>query len=171
MSSAIELGPRLRADTGHLSEVHALLADRSAWLRSKGVAQWSPVYPVARLRREIEAGYVWYWEANGKVAATVTLFPAPPDYYPPEVWRDAARAWYIARLAVATRLAGAGTGKRLLAEIERDAAVEQLQVLRLDVPASNPFLEGYYTAVGFCRVATGEVKGAPGLFLEKRLAP
>jgi predicted GNAT family N-acyltransferase len=170
MSSALELGPRLRAGIDDLSEVYALLEERSAWLRSKGVAQWNPVYPMERLSREIEAGHVWYWEVNRKIVATVTLFSTRPDYYPPHVWQDTTRAWYIARLAVATRLGGAGIGKRLLNSIEHDGALEELQALRLDVAASNPFLEEYYAALGFCRVATGEIKGAPSVFLEKRLA-
>jgi GNAT superfamily N-acetyltransferase len=170
MSPAIELGPRLRASTDQLSEMYALLEERSAWLRGKALAQWSSRYPIERFMREIAAGHVWYWKANEAVAATVTLYPTRPDYYPPHVWNDAGRGWYVARLAVTTRLAGQGIGRRLVAQIEHDATIEGLHVLRLDVVASNPFLEAYYTAVGFRRVAVGEIKSEPCLFLEKALA-
>ncbi len=164
-----DLGLRQRATATDLARVYALLEEGSAWLRSKGLAQWNPPYPIERFRRELEAGYVWLWAERESPIATVTLFPTRPDYYPDQIWSDGIPAWYICRLAVARRLAGGGVGHEVLTQIERDAAANGLAALRLDVTASNPFLERYYVERGYTRVATGDIKGGASVFLEKRL--
>lgn len=160
-------GPRLRASEGEFAEVYALLEEGSAWLRGRGLVQWNPVYPRERFVRELGAGYVWYWRMDGKVFATVTLFPNRPEYYPDGVWDDAVPAWYVCRLAVSRVHAGAGVGRRILDQLEVDAARSKLRMLRLDVTASNPFLERYYRDLGYRRVASGEIKGGLSIFMEK----
>jgi GNAT superfamily N-acetyltransferase len=167
--STIDLGPRVRASRSDLPDVYALLEEASAWLSEKGLLQWYPAYPLERFTRQVEEGDVWYWKGGESVIATVTLLPRRPEYYPDHVWNDALPAWYVCRLALTRRLAGAGVGKRLLTQIENDAAAARLRALRLDVTASNPFLEEYYKALGYRRAALGESKGGQSIFMEKAL--
>lgn len=151
--------------------MYALLEEGSAWLRSKGLTQWDPVYPRERFTREIGAGYVWYWGTDGRVIATVTLFSERPEYYPDEVWRDGVAAWYVCRLAVSRKHSGTGVGRRILDQLEMDAASSKIRRLRLDVTASNAFLESYYEDSGYLRVAVAEISGAPSIFMEKSVQP
>jgi len=149
--------------------VYGLLEEASAWLRARGSTQWNPVYPLARFGRDIEHGHVWHWTLGPRIAATVTLLPSRPEYYPPDVWADRVTAWYLTRLAVARALSGQSIGARLLGQIETDARAAQVRALRLDVSAENRFLEQYYAARGFRRVAAGDIFGTPSTFFEQRL--
>lgn len=115
----------------------------------------------------IDAGHVWYWVAEGEVVATVTLDLRRPSYYPARVWEDAIPAWYVCRLAVSRLAGGREVGSHVLAEIEEAATHSGVRVLRLDVTASNPFLESYYSARGFSRVAEDDVMGERAVFMEK----
>jgi len=135
------------------------------------LAQWDPVYPLERFAREVSAGYVWYWRVDGSVLATVTLFPERPEYYPDGVWQDSVPAWYVCRLAVSRTHARAGVGRRILHQLELDAASSEARMLRLDVTASNPFLERYYRDLGYRRVAEGDIKGGAAVFMEKPVEP
>jgi GNAT superfamily N-acetyltransferase len=147
--------------------VYGLIEETSAWLQTKGVAQWNPIYPIERYRREIEAGYVWYWKGETEPVATVTILPHRPDYYPAGLWGDEIPAWHLCRFVVARKLSGRGVGEQLLNELESDAARAGISRLRLDVSGSNPFLERYYLAQGFLSRGTAEIMGARSVILER----
>ncbi len=169
-ASSPVLSKRICAGAGDLRRLYVLLEEASAWLAARGVAQWNPVYPFARFAREVERGDVWYWLGDGEIVAMATLLPSRPEYYPDDLWHDAARAWYLCRFAVSRKLSGRSVGDRVLREIESDAAGEGIDALRLDIVANNPFLAEYYSARGFTRVATLAMHGQPSIFFEKVLA-
>ncbi len=146
-----------------------MLVEASAWLRQKGLAQWSPEYPSDRFAREVASGCVWYWSVAGEPIATVTLHESRPEYYPRDVWQDKTAAWYLSRFAVARRLAGQRVGELVLDGVERDAVAAGARVLRLDVTTANPFLGGYYLAHGFERYQLVEIFGEPSALFEKTL--
>lgn len=171
MALDLDMGPRLRATPSELHAVYALIEESSAWLRDKGLAQWNPVYPFERFSREVEQGRVWYWTSRTGPTATVTLQEQRPEYYPDEIWNDDVAAWYLCRFAVTRKLLGANVGPRLLAELEQDAALADRRALRLDVTASNPFLEKYYVTHGFGRVAVAEIRSESSVLLERTVSP
>jgi hypothetical protein len=103
--------------------------------------------------------------------ATVTLLEQRPDYYPDEIWNDDVAPWYVCRFAVTRKLLGANVGPRLRAELEYAAAASGRRALRLDVTASNSFLEKYYATRGFERVAVAEIRSESSVILEKTVSP
>ncbi len=117
--------------------------------------------------REVERGAVWFWLEDDQVAATATLLPSRPDYYPEEIWNDGASAWYLCRIAVSRRLASRSVGDQVLQQVESDAIEAGIRACRLDVVTKNPFLAKYYESRGFRRVALLEMRGVPSIFLEK----
>jgi GNAT superfamily N-acetyltransferase len=166
----LDIGPRLRATPSELHAVYGLIEESSAWLRDKGLAQWNPVYPFERFSREVEQGHVWYWTSRMGPTATVTLLEQRPNYYPDEIWNDDVAAWYVCRFAVTRKLLGTNVGSRLLLELEHAAAIAGRRALRLDVTASNSFLERYYATRGFRRIAVADVRSERSVFLEKTVS-
>lgn len=160
---------RLQARADDLADVYALLEEASAWLHTRGIDQWNTPYSRDRLDREVLAGHVWCWKAEARVIATATLLPRTPDYYPKGIWDDMLPAWYVCRLAVSRSLKGAAVGEHILLQLAEDALRDGIKALRLDVTAANSFLETYYGARGFRRVAEGYILGHRCLFLEKPL--
>lgn len=159
----------MQAKAGDWQKLHELLVDASAWLREKGLRQWNSPYPPHRFVSDVEAGRVWYWAVGGEPVATATLDEHRPEYYPPGVWNDPLRAWYICRFTVARRLAGQRVGAQVLERIAAEAADAGILALRLDVTAANPFLEGYYLARGFQRFEAVEIFGEPCVLLEREV--
>ena len=160
---------RVHATSADSARAYAVLEEATAWLRSKGIAQWDELYPRARFEREVEEGLVWVWKREDEIVATVTLHAERPEYYPTHVWTEGADAWYVCRFAVARAYSGTGLGAQLLRELERDALTVGKGALRLDVTAANPFLHAYYAALGFDEHARHELAGDEAIFLEKAL--
>jgi GNAT superfamily N-acetyltransferase len=159
----------LRAKPSDAEPLYGLLVEASTWLKAKGVRQWNPEYPRSRFVREIDEGLVWYWAAQGEAIGTVTLFESRPAYYPQGLWEDEVRVWYMCRFAVSRKLVGRRLGEQMLDGLETDAAAEGIRALRLDVIASNSFLEAYYVTRGFERCQAGAIFGEECAFLERRL--
>lgn len=159
----------MQAKSSNSEELYGLLVGASAWLKAKGLRQWNPEYPRQRFDREIREGHVWYWTTGAEAIGTVTLLERRPAYYPPGVWEDAVRAWYVCRFTVNRKLVGQQVGERLLDGLDRDAGAAGIQALRLDVTNSTPFLERYYLGRGFKRCQTAEIFGERCALLEKAI--
>jgi GNAT superfamily N-acetyltransferase len=159
----------MQATASDASEAYASIQECSDWLRAKGISQWDPVYPRQRFDRDVAAGEVWVWRSPAGIDATVTLSSVRPDYYPRYLWKDAERACYVCRFAIARRLKGAQLGVRLLGELERDARVAGIATLRLDVSAAYPFLTAYYVERGFEVIDRADIMGVAAVFLQKTL--
>jgi len=163
----MDIGSPLRASTSDFEKLYAILAEASAWLRERGVNQWTAPYPRDRFAREIERGWVRYWAIAYEPVATVTVYETRPEYYPRGIWEDDTRAWYLCRFAVARSHARRGIGDQALAALDREAESEDVHCLRLDVTTSNPFLEHYYQARGFQTAHTAKLFDTSCKFLEK----
>lgn len=148
---------------------YEIIRERAAWLRERGVEQWSPPYPYHRFAQEVSRGEVFALFVRGAMAGTVTLLRDEPDYYPEIPWKSHGPSWYICRLAIARFLGGNGFGQQALDIIERTARTAGVMSLRLDVVASNPFLERYYAAHRFSAVVSGVIRGTPSVFMEHAL--
>jgi hypothetical protein len=61
------------ADETDLSEVLAILAECSAWLKTKGIIQWPDRFPEAPILRTIQRGEVFVATESETPVATVTL--------------------------------------------------------------------------------------------------
>jgi len=165
----VDIGRRKQANPSELGNVYQLLVNATAWLREKGLSQWSRVYPVERFAKEVSAGQVWYWGIADEPIATVTVYENRPEYYPAGAWEDSATAWYLCRLAIARQFVGQRVGESVLASLEGDAAAAAVQALRLDVATSSSFLERYYVGQGFERHQVVEIFGERAALLEKTI--
>ena len=79
-------------------------------------------------------------------------------------------ALYLHKLAVARFAAGRGLGQRLLAESERHATAQRLELLRLDCWDGNDVLRRYYRDAGFQEGDAVESYGYRVRLFEKRVA-
>lgn len=170
VADALELAPKAVARASDLDDVYALLPEASEFLRERGIAQWRVPYPRERFARDVASGAVWYWRAESAVAATLTVSSSRPDYYEGDLWLDPKDAWYLTRFAVARRFARRGIGAKVLDQVAIEAAASGVQALRLDVNATNPFLERYYLEHDFRRVAAAQIRGEPSVLLERECA-
>jgi protein-tyrosine phosphatase len=142
--------------TAHLEELDAvidILAECSAWLRSKGIVQWPDRYSPAQLLPSLEAGDLYVVEDGDALAATVTL-----QWSDPMFWGDRADAGVLHRLGV--RRSHAGLGRDVVAWAETEASARGRAFLCLDCLSTNHRLRRYYEERGFSMV--GQVMGPPG---------
>jgi GNAT superfamily N-acetyltransferase len=95
---------------------------------------------------------VWVADAEGAAVATLTLS------WSDVLWPDDGRAGYLHRFA--TRQAGTGLGAALLHWATDAVRARGRDRLRLDCPAENGALRGYYERAGF--VHRGDVVLHPG---------
>ena len=142
------------------AEVLSVLDEAAAWLREQGIAQWPARFEPSWVEDAIRRGETWLVEADGAIAATVTL-----DWSDP-VWLDAeGSAGYVHRMAVRRR--GAGLGLVILAWAAEVARQHGCGALRLDCVTSNGRLRAYYEAAGFEWRGDVTVGGAPGQRLDE----
>jgi len=159
----------IKAKKADFERLYAIILECSSWLKSEGIAQWNPPYPEKRFMEEIEKGKVFYFLEGKEIIGTATLLKRKPDYYAGDPFDNKEKAWYICRLAVPRKLKNRSMGIKILSEIEEKAVKSGLRALRLDIPKSNPFLEMYYTKLGFRNVGNGVLRGTPSFFMEKRM--
>ncbi|WP_407286252.1 GNAT family N-acetyltransferase [Streptomyces sp. BP-8] len=165
---------RLARVGADLASLVALYDSAARWMQKSGIDQWKPGgKDEAHFRRRIAEGEVWLAEVGGEIAGAFELWwedepawgPQPPE------------AGYVHRLMVDRGRAPAGTGRAMLAHVERRISESGRQWARLDCVSSNPRLRTYYEAAGYTVVGEQPFKednggGSPyGVtLLEKRLA-
>ena len=148
------------ARPGEEEVVLDVLAEAAAWLRGRGIAQWPARFPVESVRAQIVAG-----QALLVGDAVATLAVTEDD----DLW-DPAPAYYISRLAVARRAAGAGLGYRIIDWVTDKATEHGKQYVRLATASNNPALRQYYEKVGFTHVADPPRARWPTSLYERRLS-
>lgn len=155
--TAYTLRPAETADTEALI---ALRADAEAWLRSRGIQQWTDDYSdYARgaLRHAVADGAAWVLcddQAHTVVATASLSSQADQDFWG---WLPAdqqAASLYIGKIIVSTAVRGAGLGDAILNWGSQRAADAGCQWLRLDVRRDNHKLQNYYVTRGFTHVRT-----------------
>ena len=139
---------RARADD--LDEVADVLAECSAWLRSKGIIQWPDRFPPNQFLPSFEAGDLYVVDGESALAATVTL-----QWSDPMFWGDRADAGFLHRMGV--RRSSAGLGAGIMQWADAEVLVRGRQYLCLDCLSTNDRLRRYYEDHGYSMV--GELTG------------
>jgi ribosomal protein S18 acetylase RimI-like enzyme len=133
--------------------IDRLLYEAAAWLESRGIRQWSAVWPPSErhqavTRERIARGWCYLSRCGAAIAGTLTLQPSDRA-----LWgEDGDRALYVHGLAISRGFAGQGVGLAPLRWAEREAAARGRRWLRLDCKADNYGLRAYYRRAGFSEV-------------------
>ncbi|MEU1016615.1 GNAT family N-acetyltransferase [Streptomyces sp. NPDC005900] len=170
MSVPLSVRAARESDTATLA---GLYDGAARWMRERGIEQWRPGDKDERhFRRLITSGVdeVWLAHEGEEVVGAFEVW-----------WRDEA-AWgvrapdagYVHRLMV-RRGARPGTGRAMLAWVERRIAAAGRALCRLDCVTAGPRLRAYYEDAGYTVVgelpdkvaADGSTYGVT--LLEKRL--
>jgi GNAT superfamily N-acetyltransferase len=154
----ISLTPATPAD---LATILGFRAETAAWLRQRGIDQWSNPFPAEGIMATIEAGETWMAWDGPLPAATITIARQGEC----ELWSEAERAEpaiYCHKLTVARTHAGKGLGAELLDWAGGEAHDEGRHWLRLDAWDTNSRLHDYYRSQGFwyIRMANRPPSGA-----------
>ena len=152
-----------------IDTAYGFIKECTNWLNSKGIPQWRTIYPKEKFLDDIRQEVVYLFTKDEVAVGTVSLYKKPPSYYPDKVFNDNVAAWYVCRLAVSRGRGSRGLGERCLNAISRAAVNNHIAALRLDVAKQNPFLENYYAAQSFQRIALSEIFGEQTVFMEKRM--
>jgi GNAT superfamily N-acetyltransferase len=127
-----------------------VLAEVSAWLRTKGIRQWPERFSGDFFDGYVGRGELYVATIAGEIIGTVTL-----QWLDPPFWGDRQDAGFVHRLAV--RRSPAGWGRTLLDWAEQKALEQGRSFLCLDTLSSNTRLRRYYEDMGFRSV--GEISG------------
>jgi GNAT superfamily N-acetyltransferase len=127
-----------------------VLAEVSAWLRTKGIKQWPARFPVDFFQSYVRRGELYVATIAAEIVGTVTLQWSDPSF-----WGDREDAGFVHRLAV--RRSHAGWGRTLLDWAEQKAVERGRSFLCLDTLSNNTRLRRYYEDMGFR--AVGEING------------
>jgi GNAT superfamily N-acetyltransferase len=133
-----------------VAAVADVLAEGSAWLQSKGIAQWPARFSADFLLGYVQRGELYVATEDGDVVGTVTLLWSDPPF-----WGDRQDAGVVHRLAV--RRSHTGSGRALLDWAEGQVVAKGRSFLCLDTLSSNTRLRRYYEDLGFR--AVGEITG------------
>lgn len=138
------------ATPGDVAAVIDVLAEASAWLRSKDIHQWPPRFSEGFIAATAEGGELYVAVECSDLVGTITL-----QFSDPMFWGERADAGFFHRLAV--RRSHAGLGRSLIDWADRQTEAGGRPFLCLDAMTSNRRLRDYYEAMGFEEV--GQIEG------------
>lgn len=125
--------------------VLALLAEAAEWTASIGFANWPARFPRAVVTHGIAERELYVVHERDAIVATVAL-----QWSDVMFWGEReADAGYVHRLTVRRDRAGTGLGATILDWAAQQVRAADRDWLRLDVPADNLPLCGYYERLGF----------------------
>jgi ribosomal protein S18 acetylase RimI-like enzyme len=133
------------AQPGEEDIVLDLLAEATAWLNGRGIAQWPSRFPTNSVQAQIAVGEALLVEEAQHPIATLAVAEEDTELWGP----NTAPAYYISRLAVVRRASGAHLGRRLIDWVAAKAAERGRQYVRLATASNNPALRRYYERAGF----------------------
>jgi RimJ/RimL family protein N-acetyltransferase len=139
-----------RADEDDVAEVLAILAESTAWLKTKGIVQWPDHFPRSVIADAMDRGDLFVATERSVIVATVTL-----QWSDPAFWGERDDAGFVHRLAV--RRSHAGTGRAVIEWAEEEVTSVGRSYLGLDCLSGNQRLRRYYEELGFRLV--GEIAG------------
>jgi GNAT superfamily N-acetyltransferase len=139
-----------RAGRGDLPTVIDILADTTAWLKTKGIVQWPDRFPPSVITSAIDSDGVYVVTKGVEAVATISL-----QRHDPSFWGERDDAVFVHRLAV--RRGHSGLGRSLLDWAAKQARSEGRSYLCLDCLSTNQKLCRYYEDLGFR--AVNEVAG------------
>jgi predicted N-acetyltransferase YhbS len=150
------------ARPGDVEAVGDVLAEASAWLQGKGIAQWPARFAADFLLGCTERGELYVATDGDSVVGTVTLQWSDPPF-----WGDRNDAGFVHRLAV--RRSHPGSGLTLLQWAEGQVLARGRSFVCLDTLATNSRLRRYYEDLGFR--AVGEITGPASHPTDPALGP
>ncbi len=152
-----------------LATILGFRAEAAAWLRQRGIDQWSNPFPPEGILATIEAGETWIaWDGPVPVA-TITVAREGET----ELWSEAERAEpaiYCHKLSVARAYAGRGLGAELIDWAGGIAHQERRRWLRLDAWDTNASLHHYYRSQGFRFVRVAD-RAPSGVLFQRPASP
>ncbi|MFD7161683.1 GNAT family N-acetyltransferase [Kribbella sp. NPDC059898] len=145
-----------RATSADEPAVTALIADRAAWLVSRGLDQWTVKDPARTTAATIAAGETWLLvDQDQAPIGTITMSTrADRDF-----WTDHDPALYLSKIATAVDRAGEGLGELLVHAAYLYGMAHQVSLLRWDVWRTNTALQDYYQRIGGDLVDVVHVQG------------
>ncbi|EME58716.1 GNAT family N-acetyltransferase [Amycolatopsis decaplanina] len=154
------------ARPGEEDAVLDLLAEAAAWLAGRGIHQWPQRFPRESVRHQIQVGEALLIIGRREPIATCVVTEADP-----ELWGVTAEsAYYLGRLAVARKAAGAGPGNRIIDWIGEKAAARGKAFVRVATTRDHPALRGLYARAGFEHVADPPAAEWPTSLYQRRAA-
>jgi ribosomal protein S18 acetylase RimI-like enzyme len=145
--------------------VEALLDAAAAWQQSRGIRQWRPGQFRDEVRETIASGDLYVARRDGVIIGCFLLDTESPSWMTRwliEHGRVPAQGAHLGRLTVAREASGSGLGLELVNAASRLAAQSGFAYLRLDCPAENTRLRGYYLAAGFSYCGDVNTRGPNG---------
>jgi GNAT superfamily N-acetyltransferase len=139
-----------RAVEEDVSDVLAVLAEATAWLRTKGIVQWPDRFPRSVIAAALDSGGLFVATEGSAIVATVTLLWSDPSF-----WGDRDDAGFVHRLVV--RRSHVGLGRTLLEWAADQVRSKGRSYVCLDCLGTNERMRRYYEDLGFRLV--GEVPG------------
>ena len=143
-------------------------------MQASGNFQWSADYPnEAVFGDDIARQHLWVAELDGAVAGVAALTQDQDAEYAQADWDVTQPALVTHRLAVAPAAQGRGVALALMAEAERQAVAQNLQVLRVDTNSENSATQRLFPKLGYQFAGAITLAFRPGLRFfcyEKRLA-
>jgi GNAT superfamily N-acetyltransferase len=125
--------------------VLAILAEATAWLKTKSILQWPDRFPRSVVDANVESGSLFVATEDSFIVATVTLLWSDPSF-----WGDRDDAGFVHRLVV--RRTHPGLGRTVLDWAADQARSRGRTHLCLDCLGTNQRLRRYYEELGFCLV-------------------
>jgi len=144
---SLDIRPAGPDDVGVVVDI---LAESSAWLRTKGITQWPEHFPRDLVMLTAERGELYVAVSGDEITATATL-----QWSDPAFWGEREDAGFLHRLAVRRR--DAGIGRAMIEWAQQQVVAHRRAYLCLDCLSSNARLRRYYEDLGFHRV--GEING------------
>ena len=131
-----------KTTTADIPQVMEIIEQGSAYLKSDGVDQWQNGYPnEAVIKEDIENGYGYVLESEGKVVGTVALsFDGEPFYdeiYNGRWQTEGEDFLVIHRMAVSDDARGTGAASEMLHQAEQLCIQHEVYSIRIDTHEDN----------------------------------
>ena len=163
-----------RATLADVPTILALVRRVVPLMHASGNFQWSADYPnEAVFTADVARNHLWVAELDGAVAGVAALTQDQDEEYAQADWDVAEPALVTHRLAVDPAAQGRGVALALLAEAEKQAVAQGLQVLRVDTNSENAATQRLFPKLGYRFAGEISLGFRPGLRFfcyEKRLA-
>lgn len=139
-----------RATLADLPAILALVRRVVPLMNASGNFQWSTDYPnEAVFTADIEQNHLWVAELDGAVAGLAALTQDQDEEYAQADWDVAEPALVTHRLAVDPMAQGKGIALALMEQAEKQAAAQNLRVLRVDTNSENTATQRLFPKLGY----------------------
>lgn len=132
---------------------HRLYEQARAWIRERGIAQWTHPVPRSVFEADAAAGRLLVARYGDKLIAMAVVTEEDLAYWGPQE----NPAVYVHRLVVASEHRGRGIADSILEWVSARAAEQGKQFLRLDCGSDNQGLRRFYERSGFTAVRDSDV--------------